>query len=213
MSHHSILHSSHSLHFTLHSQMLYTAFEFMITLSRTAASLRLTHLESPTYFYPGEVILKPSCGISSNLGSLFFFHWLYSPLGPWPLLFSFMIILQMVGLLGWVISLSQGLYLITGQHTRTRTRVHAPNIHALSGIRTHVPSFRASEDSSSLRPLVYCDRPLVSLVTWIIWGGGGSVPVHGERFSLSITSFTLFMVLFVWTQTLSVMTSVQHMLQ
>jgi hypothetical protein len=29
----------------------------------------------------------------------FYFHWLYSPLGPWPLLFSFMIILQTVGLL------------------------------------------------------------------------------------------------------------------
>jgi hypothetical protein len=26
--------------------------------------------------------------------SIFSFHWLYSPLGPWPLLFSFMIILQ-----------------------------------------------------------------------------------------------------------------------
>jgi hypothetical protein len=46
----------------------------------------------------------------------FFFHWLYSPFGPCLLLFSFMIILQMVGLLGWVISPSQGLYLNTGQH-------------------------------------------------------------------------------------------------
>jgi hypothetical protein len=43
-------------------------------------------------------------------------HWLYSPLGPWSLIFSFMIILQTVGLLGWVISSSQGLYLNTGQH-------------------------------------------------------------------------------------------------
>jgi hypothetical protein len=41
----------------------------------------------------------------------------YSPLGPWPLIFfSFMIILQTVGLLRRVISLSQGLYLNTGQH-------------------------------------------------------------------------------------------------
>jgi hypothetical protein len=32
------------------------------------------------------------------------------------------------------------------------------NIHALSGIRTHDPSVRASEDSSCLRPLGHCDR-------------------------------------------------------
>jgi hypothetical protein len=55
----------------------------------------------------------------------FFFHWLYSPLGPWPLIFSFMTILQTVGLLGRVISASQGLYLNTGQqkqnkHTHTK---------------------------------------------------------------------------------------------
>jgi hypothetical protein len=37
----------------------------------------------------------------------FFFHWLYSPLGPWPVIFSFMIVLQTVGLLG------RGLYLNT----------------------------------------------------------------------------------------------------
>jgi hypothetical protein len=48
---------------------------------------------------------------------LFFFRWLYSPLGPWRLIFSFVIILQTVGLLGRVISLSQGLYVNTGQHT------------------------------------------------------------------------------------------------
>jgi hypothetical protein len=45
-----------------------------------------------------------------------FFHWLYSPLVPWPLIFSSMIILQSVGLLGRVNSSSQGLYLNTGQH-------------------------------------------------------------------------------------------------
>jgi hypothetical protein len=47
---------------------------------------------------------------------IFFCHCLCSPLGPWPLIFSFMIILQTVGLLGRVISSSQGLYLNTGQH-------------------------------------------------------------------------------------------------
>jgi hypothetical protein len=37
-------------------------------------------------------------------------------------------------------------------------RLYTPNIHALSGIRTHDHSVRASEDSSCLRPLGYCDR-------------------------------------------------------
>jgi hypothetical protein len=80
-----------------------------------------------------------------------------APLGP-GLFFSFMIILQMVGLLGRVISSSQGLYLNRGQHKQNKN-IHTPNIHALRGIRTHDPSFRASEDSSNLRPLGYCDRP------------------------------------------------------
>jgi hypothetical protein len=56
---------------------------------------------------------------------LFFFHWLYSLLGPWPLLFSFMIILQTIELLGQVISSSQGVYLNTGQHKhRINTYTH-----------------------------------------------------------------------------------------
>jgi hypothetical protein len=38
-------------------------------------------------------------------------------------------------------------------HTYTNT-----NIHALSGIRTHSPGFRASEDSARPRPLGYRDR-------------------------------------------------------
>jgi hypothetical protein len=43
--------------------------------------------------------------------------------------------------------------------TQTQNKhVHTPNIHALCGIRTHEPSFRASEDSSCLRPLGYCYR-------------------------------------------------------
>jgi hypothetical protein len=63
---------------------------------------------------------------------------------------------QSVGLLGWVISSSQGLYLYTNteKHKHTQTL----NIHALSGIRTHGPGFRASEDSAHPRPLGYRDR-------------------------------------------------------
>jgi hypothetical protein len=47
------------------------------------------------------------------------------------------------------------------KHRTTQTqkkRMHTPNIHALSGIRTHDPRFWASEDSSCLRPRVYCDQ-------------------------------------------------------
>jgi hypothetical protein len=84
----------------------------------------------------------------------FFFHWLYSPLVPWPLIFSFIIILQAVGLLGWVISSSQGRYLNTEQQ---KHRINTYT-HALSEIRTHDPGFRTSEDSSCLRPLGYRDR-------------------------------------------------------
>jgi hypothetical protein len=59
--------------------------------------------------------------------------------------------LRAVGLLGRVISPSQGLYLNKGQHKDT------VNINALSGIRTHDHSVRANEDSSCVRPLGYCD--------------------------------------------------------
>jgi hypothetical protein len=45
------------------------------------------------------------------------------------------------------------------KHRTTQTqnkRIHTSNIHALNGIRTHDPGFRASEDSSCLRPLGGC---------------------------------------------------------
>jgi hypothetical protein len=48
------------------------------------------------------------------------------------------------------------------KHKTTKTqnkRIHTPNIHTLSGIRTHEPSVRASEGSTCLRPRGYCDRP------------------------------------------------------
>jgi hypothetical protein len=48
------------------------------------------------------------------------------------------------------------------KHRATQTQnkhIHIPNIHALCGIRTHDPGFRASDDSSCLRQLGYRDRP------------------------------------------------------
>jgi hypothetical protein len=80
----------------------------------------------------------------------FFFFWLYSPsLDPGRLTYRRFLELfrHMVGLLGRVISPSQGLYIhrIT-QHRKTRT-----NIHALSGIRTHVPSNQPAKTHTSDR--------------------------------------------------------------
>jgi hypothetical protein len=70
-------------------------------------------------------------------------------LGPWPLLqFRNLFFTQTVGLLGRVISQSQGCYLHTGQHEH-RINAHT-DIHALSGIRTHDPSVPASKYSSCL---------------------------------------------------------------
>jgi hypothetical protein len=42
--------------------------------------------------------------------------------------------------------------------TQTEKNAHTPNIHALNGIRTHDPGFRASEYSTCLRLRAYCDR-------------------------------------------------------
>jgi hypothetical protein len=71
--------------------------------------------------------------------------------------FSSLIYTQSVGLVGWGISPSQGRYLHTKQH-RHRLKAHNTDIHDLSGIRTHDPSVRVSEDSSCLRPRGHCDR-------------------------------------------------------
>jgi hypothetical protein len=92
-----------------------------------------------------------------QMSFIFVNQWLYSPLlGPY-LICSFVIIfIQSVGLLGWVISPSQGLYLNTWHH---KHRINAyTDIYALNGIRTHDPSVRASEDSSCLRPRGHCDQ-------------------------------------------------------
>jgi hypothetical protein len=44
--------------------------------------------------------------------------------------------------------------------SQTPQHMYTTNIHALSGIRTQVPSVRASEDSSCLRPVGYRDRQI-----------------------------------------------------
>jgi hypothetical protein len=71
---------------------------------------------------------------------------------PWNALchFSFLILRQWVGLLGWWISPSQGRY-------RYKLRINT-YIHTLSEIRTDDPSVRACEDSSCFRPRGHRDR-------------------------------------------------------
>jgi hypothetical protein len=81
--------------------------------------------------------------------------------GLWPILQFRNNFSQTVGLLGRVIIPSQGLYLNTGQY-KHRINEHT-DIHTLSGIRTHDPSVRASEDSSCLRPRGHCNRQLLGL--------------------------------------------------
>jgi hypothetical protein len=77
--------------------------------------------------------------------------------GPRPLFSSVIYFTQSVGLFGRGISPSNGRCRNTGQQIQNR-RIHTPNIHAMSGIQTHDPSVRASEDSSCLRPRGYSDR-------------------------------------------------------
>jgi hypothetical protein len=90
--------------------------------------------------------------------SWIFFHWLYSPLGPWPLFFSFTIIFT-DGRTPWTSDQFVTRPLPKQRTTQTQNKhIHISNIQDLSGIRTHDPSVRASEDSSCLRPLGYCDR-------------------------------------------------------
>jgi hypothetical protein len=89
---------------------------------------------------------------------IFFFTGSTGAFGPWPVIFSFMIILQMIGLLG---TSDQPVARSLPKHRTTQTQnkhIHIPNIHAFCRIRTHDPGFRASEGSTCLRPLGYRDR-------------------------------------------------------
>jgi hypothetical protein len=64
--------------------------------------------------------------------------------GPWPF-FSLLIPYTVGRTPWWGISPSQGLYLHAEQH-KHGINAHNTDIHALSGIRTHDPSIRASEN-------------------------------------------------------------------
>jgi hypothetical protein len=100
-----------------------------------------------------------------------FFLWLYSPIQALAASMKLSVSLQVldlgqsVGFLERVINSSQGLYLYTNTEQHT---TQALNIHTLSGIRTHDPGVRGSEDSSCVRPLDYRYRPGLHYRTIII---------------------------------------------
>jgi hypothetical protein len=96
-----------------------------------------------------------------------YIHWLYSPFEPWPLLFSFMITFT-DRRTPWTSDQLVAGPLLKHRTTQTHNKhIHTPNIYTLCGTRTHDPSCRASEDSSCLRPLGYCDRHIyIFLSKW-----------------------------------------------
>jgi hypothetical protein len=75
-------------------------------------------------------------------------HWLYSPRGPWPFL-QFIIILQTVGLLGRVISSSQGLYLIYRTTQTQNKHIHQTSM-PFVGFEPTIP---ASERAKTVHAL------------------------------------------------------------
>jgi hypothetical protein len=92
------------------------------------------------------------------LRTLLYIQWLFQPIQGPGLLFSSLIIFHS-GRTAWASDQLVARPLPKHRTTQTQNkRIPTPNIHALSGIRTHDPSVRASEDSSCLRPRVHCDR-------------------------------------------------------
>jgi hypothetical protein len=71
---------------------------------------------------------------------------------------------RMVGLLGRVISPSQGLYLHrTTQHRKTRT-----NIQALSGIRTQIPETNRPRPTPQTAQPVHCTSDIIFTCEWSV---------------------------------------------
>jgi hypothetical protein len=90
-----------------------------------------------------------------------FFHWLYSPL--WSLASDFQFYDHFTdGRTPWASDQLVARPLPKHRTTQTQNKhIHIPNIHALCGIRTHDLGFRASEDSTCLRPLSYVTGPSI----------------------------------------------------
>jgi hypothetical protein len=82
--------------------------------------------------------------------------WLYSPLLGLGRFFSFLIYTHAVGRTPWTWDQPVARPLPT--HRTTQTQNKHTDIHVLSGIRTHDPIVRASENCSCLRPRGHCNR-------------------------------------------------------
>jgi hypothetical protein len=95
-----------------------------------------------------------------NLSSLFVSLALQT-LRPWPLIFQFYDNFT-EGRTPWTSDQLVAKPLPKHRTTQTQNKhIHILNIHALCGIRTHNLGFRASEDSTFLRPLGYRDRQFI----------------------------------------------------
>jgi hypothetical protein len=63
-----------------------------------------------------------------------------------------------------------------------KKHTHTPDIHALSGIRNHYHSVRASEDSSCLRPLGRCEGPTALYPPWNHLGSSPPLTLFAFQF-------------------------------
>jgi hypothetical protein len=141
---------------------LYTPFSCSTVVDRTVQpnniSLLFHVVLGRTYdtYFPSNASVSYS-GISGDYKLIIFFkRHLQSFMDLWPTLMGFSIYTQrhLVGLLGWGISPTQGLYRHrTTQHRNTRTHIHAP-----SRIRTCDPNVQAVVDSTCPRLLSHWDR-------------------------------------------------------
>jgi hypothetical protein len=114
--------------------------------------------------YRGAMFLRNISWLSAFYTSLyparyFFFQWFFQPIQDPGLLLSPVIIFT-DSRTPWTSDQPIARPLPKRRTTQTQNEcIHTPNIHALSWIRTHHPSVRASEDSSCLRPRGNCDIP------------------------------------------------------
>jgi hypothetical protein len=124
-------------------------FTFRIpTISLLLSTLRnISHLHKEQEIMCSVFHLQDSCG---SITIIISFHWLYSLLGPWPVIFQFHDHF-IDGRILWTSDQPVARPLPKRRTTQTQNKhTHMPNIHALCGIRTHALSFRASEDSIRL---------------------------------------------------------------
>jgi hypothetical protein len=89
----------------------------------------------------------------------FFFQWLFQPIQCPGLLFSSVTIFFFTdGRTPWTSDQPVARPLPKHRTQTQNKRIHTPNIHVLSGIRTHDPSVQSSEESSCLRPRAYFEQ-------------------------------------------------------